>query len=190
MENIEKNIGKKVKLLRGNMTQTELARRVGVDKAIISKIETGKMVGSFECHKKLAEVFGMKLSELYAYFEQEIPGPVEVHSGDSKSDIYKDFLEILTANPLSKKMLPTLVTLKPSEEKFLEQTVKKKVERFIIALEGKIEVEVEGKAYRLQKTASLEKGDSLYSNSSKRHRIKNTGDSVASALCISSPPVL
>ncbi len=189
MVHIEKNIGKKIRLLRGNMTQEELARRVGVDKAIISKIETGKMSGSFECHTKLAEVFGLKLSELYAYFEQEKTEPVEVHSGNSKTDVYQDFLEILTTVPLSKKMLPTFITLKPLEEKFLEQTLKK-VERFIIVLEGEIEVEVEEKVYHLKKESNIEKGDSLYSRSPKRHRIKNTGNSVAKALCVSSPPVL
>ena len=190
MDQLEKKIGKKIRFLRGNMTQGELARRVGVDKAIISKIETGKMLGSFECHRKLAEVFGLKLSELYAYFEQEKPETVEVHPGASKTDVYKDFLEVLTTVPLSKKMLPTLIILKPKEEKFLEETIKKKIERFIIVIEGEFEVEVEGKVYHLKKESSLEKGDSLYSRSSKRHRIKNTGNSVAKALCISSPPVL
>ena len=189
MENIEKKIGKKIKFLRGNMTQEELARRVGVDKAIISKIENGKMVGSFECHKKLAEVFGLKLSELYAYFEQEKPESTEVHSGVSKTDVYKDFLEILTSMPLTKKMLPTIITLQTGKERFLEQTLKK-VERFIIVIEGEIEVEVEGKVYHLKKEPKLEKGDSVYSRSSKRHRIKNIGNSVARALCVSSPPVL
>jgi mannose-6-phosphate isomerase-like protein (cupin superfamily)/DNA-binding XRE family transcriptional regulator len=189
MKNIEKKIGKKIRLLRGNMTQEELSRRVGVDKAIISKIETGKMIGSFECHKKLADVFGLKLSELYAYFEQEKPEPIEVHSGESKTDLYNHFLEVLTKVPLSKKMLPTLVTLKPAEEKSLEQTLKK-VERFIIVLEGEMEVEVDGKIYPLKKDSKNEKGDSLYSRNPKRHRIKNTGRSEARALCVSSPPVL
>ena len=189
MNNSEKKIGKKVRFLRGNMTQEELARRVGIDKAIISKIETGKMLGTLDCHRKLAEVFGMKLSELYAYFEQEKSSQAELHPGESKTDVYKDFLEILTTVPLSKKMLPTLISLKLTEEKFLEQT-HKKVERFIIVLEGTIELEVDGKIYHLKKNPNLEKGDSLYSRSSKRHRVKNIGDSVARALCISSPPVL
>jgi len=110
------------------MTQDELSLRSGVDKAIISKIESGKMPGTVECHKKLAEVFGLKLSELYAYLENGKPGPAEFHSGTSKTDVYQDFLEILTSIPLNKRMLPTFITLKPSEERFLEETVKK-VER-------------------------------------------------------------
>jgi len=183
------DISNKLKLLRGNMTQAELSRRSSVDKAIISKIEAGKMSGTVECHEKLANVFGLKLSELYAFAEEEKPEPAEFHPGNKKTDFYQDFLEILTAIPLSKKMLPTFVNLQPNEEKYLEETLKK-VERFIIVLVGIIEIEIEGKVYRIKKEADFDKGDSIYSNSPKRHRIKNIGDCIAKALCISSPPVL
>ena len=189
MERIEKNIGKKMKLLRGNMTQQELARRVGVDKAIISKIETGKMVGSFECHKKLAEVFGLKLSELYAFFEQEKPELVELCSGESKTDSYGNFLKILTSIPLSKKMLPVFITLQLKEERFLEHTLKK-AERFIIVIEGEVEIEIEGKLYTLKKQPNAQRGDSIYSRNTKRCKIVNTGNSEARLLCVSAPPVL
>jgi transcriptional regulator with XRE-family HTH domain len=184
------DLGKKLKLLRGNMTQSELARRSRVDKAIISKIESGKMDGTVECHQKLAEVFGLKLSEFYAFIEEGKPEPAEFHSGkDGKTDTYQDFLEIITHLPLSKKMLPTFITLAPKEEKFLEETLKK-VERFIIALDGEVTIEIESKIYNLKKESNYEKGDSLYSISAKRHIIKNTGTKVARILCISSPPVL
>lgn len=181
--------GEKFRLLRGNMTQAELAKRSGVDKAIISKIESGKMPGTVESHKKIAQVFGLKLSELYAYLEEEKLHPVELRTAETKTDTYQDFLEILTNNPLSKKMLPTFITLKPKEEKFLEETLKR-VERFIMILEGEIELEVEGKIYKLKKENKTEKGDSLYSTSSQRHRIKNTGNNIAKTLCISAPPAL
>lgn len=182
-------IGKKLGILRGNMTQAELAKRSGVDKAIISKMESAKMQGTVKCHGKLAAVFGLKLSEFYAFFENNKPEPAQFHPAGSKTDIYQDFLEILTSLPLSKKMLPTFITLKPKGEKFLEETLKK-VERFIIALNGEVEIEVEGKTYRLKKEPNSAQGDSLYSASSKRHKLKNTGLSAAEALCISSPPVL
>ena len=182
-------IGAKLKLLRGNMTLTELARRSDVDKAIVSKIESAKMTGTLECHRKLAEVFGLKLSEFYAYMEDEKPEPAEFREGLAKSDVYQEFLEILTTIPLAKKMLPTFVSLKPGEEQYLEETLKK-VERFIYVLNGEIDITVEGKTYHLKKNGACEKGDSLYSASLQRHTIKNTGASVACALCISSPPVL
>ncbi len=183
------DIGEKLRLLRGNMTLTELAKRSNVDKAIISKIETGKMTGTIECHKKLGGVFGLKLSEFYAYMEDSSPSPVQFHSGETKTDVYLDFLEILTTIPLAKKMLPTFITLQPGEEQYLEETLKK-VERFIYILEGDITITVEDKSYNLKKLPEKEKGDSLYSASQQRHTIKNNGTTAAKALCISSPPVL
>jgi transcriptional regulator with XRE-family HTH domain len=182
-------IGEKIKLLRRNMTQADLSQRSGIDKAIISKIENGKMRGTMESHKKIAEVFGLKLSEFYAYLEEEKTQPAQIHYGDTKTDVYQGFLEILTSVPLSKRMLPTLVTLKPGQEMFLEEIIKK-VERFIYMISGNLDVEVEGKVYSIKKNSSLEKGDSLYSTSNQRHHIKNTGNIEAKALCVSSPPVL
>ncbi|MFH1362590.1 MAG: XRE family transcriptional regulator [Candidatus Omnitrophota bacterium] len=183
------DIGAKLKLLRGNMTLTELARRSKVDKAIVSKIESGKMPGTVECHRKLAEVFGLKLSEFYAFMEDEKPEPAEFREAQAKSDVYQDFLEILTTIPLAKKMLPTFVTLKPGETQYLEETLKK-VERFIYVLHGELDVIVENKTYHLKKVPDSEKGDSLYSASLQKHTIKNTGTTAARALVISSPPVL
>lgn len=182
-------LGKKLKLLRGNMTQAELAGRSGVDKAIISKIESGKMDGTVDCHQKLAEVFGLKLSEFYAFVEEKTAEPAELHYGNNKTDVYQNFLEILTAIPLAKKMLPSFITLHPGEEKFLEETLKN-VERFIIVLEGEVDINVEGKMYCLKKEPGHEKGDSLYSLSPKRHSIKNTGTDTSRILCVSCPPVL
>ncbi len=184
------SVGEKIRKLRGNMTQAELARRTGIDKAIISKMETGKMTGTVESHRKLAKVFGLKLSEFYAYLEEEHkPEPAEMHPGNTKTDFYGDFLEILTTLPLSRKMLPTFISLKPGEEVYLEETLKK-AERFIMIIEGKVEVEIEKHIYVLKKDGKNEKGDSLYSTSPRRHRIKNTGGTKAKLICVSAPPVL
>lgn len=182
-------IGTKLKLLRGNMTQAELARRSGVDKAIISKIESGKMSGTIECHRRLAEVFGLKLSELYAFLEDEKPEPAEFHPGNHTSDLYQDFLQILTTIPLAKKILPTFITLKPSEEKFLPESGKQ-VERFIIILEGETVIQIDSKTYTLKKEAEYEKGDSIYSTSAQKFGIRNTGNINAKLLIVTSPPVL
>ncbi|MCG8432063.1 MAG: XRE family transcriptional regulator [Candidatus Omnitrophica bacterium] len=182
-------LGAKIKNLRGNMTQAELSRRAGIDKAILSKIESGKMAGSHDCHKKLAAALHLKLSEFYAYLEADEPQEAEVHPGTLHSDTYKDFLEILTEIPLSKKMLPTVITLRPRDEKYLEESVKN-VERFIIILKGSIEVGINGSTYRLRKQKDAEKGDSLYSKSNHRLRLKNNGRNTACVLCVSSPPVL
>lgn len=182
-------LGKKLKILRGNMTQAELAKRSGIDEAIISKIEADKMPGTIKCHTKLAGAFGMKLSEFYAYMEKEKIEPAEFHPANTKTDLYQDFLEILTSYPLSKKMLPTFITLQKNEVKYLEETLKK-AERFIIILSGEAEIKIEDKVFHLKKEDAYGEGDSLYSTSRKRHSLKNTGQSITHLLCISAPPVL
>jgi putative transcriptional regulator len=185
----ELQIGVKLKLLRGNMTQAELARRSGVDKAIISKIESGKMSGTIECHRRLAGVFGLKLSELYAFLEDEKPEPAEFRPGNQKADLYQDFLQILTTIPLAKKILPAFMVLKPDEERSLPES-SKQLERFIIVLEGEAEAVIDGKTYLLKKEPNYEKGDSLYSASTQKFIFKNTGSVNAKLLIVSSPPAL
>ncbi len=171
------------------MSQDELARRSKVDKAIISKIENGKMNGTIACHTKIASAFGMKLSEFYAHLENDNREPAALHPANLKTDVYQDFLEILTVIPLAKRMLPVFITVKENQTQYLEETIKK-VERFIIILEGEVEIEIEEKKYLLGKEDKNEKGDSLYSLSQGRHAIKNIGTATAKLLCVSVPPVL
>lgn len=183
------NIGEKLRLMRGSMTQAELSRRSGIDKAVISKIESDKMHGTVHCHQKLAGAFGLKLSEWYAYIENGKPGMIEAHQAGIRTDYYQDFMEFLTAIPLSKKMLPAVITLKPNEERYLEETLKK-AERFILVLQGEAEIEAEGVVHRLKKEPDRSYGDSIYSLSPARHRIRNTGALPCCLLCVSAPPVL
>jgi mannose-6-phosphate isomerase-like protein (cupin superfamily) len=121
--------------------------------------------------------------------ERHEGSPVEVHPGDKKDTTYGNFLEIITSIPLSKRMLPVVMTLKKNESRFLEETMKK-VEWFIMLLEGEVQVDIEGKSYRLLHREGANKGDSMYSMSSKKHILKNTGSGPAKVLCVSSPPVL
>jgi len=190
-KNAEKDlqIGAKLKLLRGNMTQAELSHRSGIDKAIISKIESGKMAGTIDCHRKLAEVFGLKLSGLYAFLEDEEQEPAEFRPGSQQSALSQDCLQILTAIPLAKKILPAFITLKPFEERSLAESGKQG-ERFIIILEGEAEIEIGGGTYKLRKETEHEKGDSLYSLSAQKYRIRNTGAADAKLLIVTSPPSL
>lgn len=187
----EKNlpIGAKLRLLRGNLTQAELARQSGIDKAIISKIESGKMSGTIECHRKLAEVFGLRLSGFYAFLEDDKPEAAEFYPGSQKSGLSQDCLQILTAIPLAKKILPAFITLKPFEERSLAESGKDG-ERFIIILEGEAEIEIGGGTYKLRKAPEHEKGDSIYSLSTQKYRVRNTGASDARLLIVTSPPVL
>ncbi len=50
-----------------DMTQEELARKVGVTRQTINAIEKGKYNPSLDLAFKLAELFDMKIEELFSY---------------------------------------------------------------------------------------------------------------------------
>jgi len=63
-------INNRIRRLRfdsGEMTQEELARRVGCTRQTIIALEQGKYVPSIELAFKIARAFGMKLEEVFQY---------------------------------------------------------------------------------------------------------------------------
>lgn len=64
---IAKAVGTRLRAMRKarRLTMEELASASGVDTATISRIERGKMVGTLECHFRLAAALGISLAELY-----------------------------------------------------------------------------------------------------------------------------
>ena len=61
MENIKKLLGQRIKEVRKakNITQEELAEKIGIGTSNISYIENGKFAPSIETLQKLAQVFGI-----------------------------------------------------------------------------------------------------------------------------------
>ena len=62
MENIKKLLGQRIKEVRKakNITQEELAEKIGIGTSNISYIENGKFAPSIENFAKIAEVFEKK----------------------------------------------------------------------------------------------------------------------------------
>jgi putative transcriptional regulator len=54
-----------------DITQEELARKVGVTRQTINAIEKGKYNPSLDLAFKLAELFDMKIEELFSYGGEE-----------------------------------------------------------------------------------------------------------------------
>jgi putative transcriptional regulator len=60
----------RIRVLRfgaGEMTQGELADRIGVTRQTVNAIEQGKYSPSLEVAFKIAEVFGVSLNEVFQY---------------------------------------------------------------------------------------------------------------------------
>ncbi len=68
------SIQNKLRLQRfthGEMTQAELAERIGVTRQTIIAIEQGRYSPSLEMAFQLAKVFGLPLDEVFQYVEEE-----------------------------------------------------------------------------------------------------------------------
>jgi putative transcriptional regulator len=66
----DSNITNNIRTLRfhaGEMTQAELAKRVGVTRQTINALEAAKYNPSLELAFKIAEVFGLGLQEVFNY---------------------------------------------------------------------------------------------------------------------------
>ena len=184
-------VGSRLRALRAaqRVTLVELAAASGVDAATISRIETGKMVGTLESHIKLATALGSKLTDLYAGIEAErARDAVTVQPPSQAKEVYvhqagKSSLTMLTADILKKKLMPVLVTIEPGGSTHQEEA-KVGAEKFLYVLEGTVEATV-GEA-----THPLRRGSSLYLDASIPHRLRNPGAKVARCLTVTTPPVL
>jgi putative transcriptional regulator len=72
--NLTNNIHK-LRFEQGEMTQLELAQRVGCTRQTIHAIETGKYGPALELAFKIADVFGVGLEEVFQY---------QIHDQDSE----------------------------------------------------------------------------------------------------------
>lgn len=188
---VAKTIGDRLRAIRKaqKVTLVELAKSSGVDAATISRIETGLMTGTLECHTKLARALGAKLAQLYEGIEEaRAKGAVSVQKGGSRSEVYvhqagKSSMAILTVDVLKKKLMPVLITIEPGGRTNKEEA-KGGAEKFMYVLDGSIEVEVAGQVHQLKK------GSSLYMDASLPHSLSNGSSKVARCLSIITPPVL
>lgn len=164
-------IGDRIRQLRKEkkVTLIELSKQTGIAQATLSRIETGKMVGTVESHGKIAEALGHSLAALYAPLDRryqevtvskkEAPRKT-LHEGRSCQ------IELLTQEVTKKKISPLLVTLAGNGKTSLEEN-ERGVEKFVWVLEGEVEVTLEKEKHLLKE------GETLYFDASLPHRLAN-----------------
>ena len=62
-----------LRFARGEMTQAELAERIGVTRQTIIAIEQGRYSPSLEMAFQIARVFGVPLDEVFGYADDTAP---------------------------------------------------------------------------------------------------------------------
>ena len=190
-EQAAKSIGARLRALRKaqKTTLVELAKSSGVDMATISRIETGKMTGTLECHVRLTTALGVKITDLYAGIEEARTKDAATFQPPSASkeayvhEVGRYALTMLTTEIMRKKLMPVLLTIEPGGSTHREEA-RVGTEKFLYLLDGTLEARVG------ETTHLLRKGSSLYLDASVPHQMKNIGPRSARCLSIVTPPVL
>lgn len=166
-----KGLGNRIRDLRKSrrLTLVEVAKSTGIDQATLSRIENGKMTGTLDSHRRIAESLGIRLTELYDSVMQQIAQAKDKktlqkietfsHSGGAVA-------ELLATGLLQKRMMPVLLKLKGKGRTETEE-LPSFAERFVYVLKGSVEVRLE------KDTKTLLRGESLYFKASVPHSFKN-----------------
>ena len=183
-ESSRTGMGRRVKALREarGMTLQVLASRSGLAISTISKIERGLMAPTYDRFSSLAAGLGVDVSELFSArgdaFEM---GAVDVaragEFGYLETENYT--YEMLFPDVRSKAMVPILGTLKPLEKMHFDRMVTHPGEEFLMVLEGRVIVQLDGR-----EDVVLETGDSIYFDSGRGHLYAAAGQEEARILVV------
>ena len=183
-----KGLGDRVHTLRKSrkLTLVDLAKSTGIDQATLSRIENGKMTGTLDSHMKIAEVLGVRLSDLYDEVvnrlqeakEKAAKQKIETFSHSSGA-----VAELLTTGALQKKMMPVLLKIKVGGHTESEE-YSAMSERFVYIPKGSVEL-VLGKD-----KIKLDTGQSLYFNAALPHHFRNTAKTESWCVSVLTPASL
>jgi transcriptional regulator with XRE-family HTH domain len=169
-----------------NLTLRQLSQKSNVALATLSRIETGRMIGTIESHKGIASALGKTLSQLYSDIEKTEKS-IEHQSIKNRTDLFlhnkKASYYMLTTNILSKKMMPVILKVSPGGRTVPEQSAAE-TEKFIYVLKGRINIVIN------KSNHALKKGETLYFDASISHYIENIEKEDAQAICVITPPAL
>jgi len=180
-----KNLGQRIRTLRKEkgLTLVEISEKTGVAQATLSRIETGTMIGTIECHEKVAEALGIGLAELYSGVDKRYEQVGRLTQKDTKKVTHhsKDVhVELLTQESSKKKITPLLLTLQ-GNGKTEKESNERGVEKFVWVLDGNIKIKLD------QEEIALKSQESLYFDASLPHQIVNDGAKTAKVFIAVSP---
>ncbi|MGD2101679.1 MAG: cupin domain-containing protein [Acidimicrobiia bacterium] len=186
------DIASRLKALRREkgLTLQDVAESAELSKSFVSQVENGSAQPSIGSLKRITEVLGITLADLFHDDAQKSDAPDDDESNGVRvvpSDKRKHLewpngaqAALLTPN-LQGKLEVILTTYEPSQETTID-TYTHEGEELGFVMEGTFEVEVNGQAYR------LEAGDSIHFPSHLPHSTRAVGDSPVKTLWVITPP--
>ncbi len=177
----EQTLGANIRQRReeAGITVTELARRAGLTKSAVSKIETGKASPPISTILRIAQALNVPLAELFTEPEPSLPfaltraGEGHIITRDGSRFGYS--YEGLALDMKRKAAEPFLLTIRPGDP---QGAFKHGGEEFVYMLSGQMEFCVGKQKLRLGR------GDALYFNPSHPHSTRIIGKKPARFLCL------
>lgn len=178
-------LGNRIRTVRKakKITLVELSKQTGIAQATLSRIETGRMTGTVDSHRKIAEALGLGLAELYAPLDRRYEEIVHAKKETPRKVVHQGRgcqMELLTQEVTKKKITPLLLTLSGNSKTATEHN-ERGVEKFVWVLDGELEVSVEKENY------PMKSGETLYFDASFPHRLSNPRAKTAKAFVAVSP---
>ncbi len=175
------SLGDKIRRLRQRkgMTLQDFSRKTALSIAFLSQVERGKANLSVANLRKIADALGVNT----IYFFEGGPSTRKLVKAGERKSLPTDFkgvrMELLAEGATA--MEPHIFYIEPgagSEEAYSHQG-----EEFIFVLEGKLEIWLDEIEHYI-----LEPGDTLYFNSSSKHRWRNPTKNMTVVLWVNTPP--
>lgn len=175
-------IGARIHFLRRqrDMTLEELSAASKLTKSFVSKIERGLSVPSISTAMRIAEAFGLTVSQLLG--EDGYADAVSLVRKDKRRSFMRSGsssgynYEMIAGSKRYKRMEPYI--MRPPLQ-FIDKRLFEHVgEELMFVLSGNVEVEVSGKLFRLGE------GDTLYFDSHLPHRSRSLGKKYAEVLVV------
>ena len=173
------NVGERLRELREarNISMRTLASRSGLSANALSMIERGKASPSVSTLYKLSDALGVSITSFFAS-ETDRKQIVFIKSDERPHVSFsRGVFEALGGEQFVGRVEPFLLTLENSANSG-SRTMAHTGHEFVFCLRGELEYQVERQIYRLVS------GDSLLFGAHLKHKWRNPGRNVASALII------
>lgn len=179
------SIGTRLRALRrqGGLTLNDVAAASGISASTLSKVENDKVSPTFANLLRLAETFGLSLSEMIGEDDRKTPstGRIAVtranRIGFARTQTYE--MGPLCSELRDKRMSPFLDRVHRGSGDIGERLVSHEGEEFIYVVSGEIEVHT---AHYVP--IRLGPGDSAYLDSQMAHTYRSTSDTPAEMLMV------
>jgi len=180
------DLGQRVRELRKakDWTLEQAAKRAGLARSTLSKIENGQMSPTYDALKKLATGLGIPVPQLFTPpAKDQVTGRLAVtKSGEGMAHATVTYEHELLAGALTRKaMLPYRARVRARALEEFDGWVRHDGEEFLYVLTGTIRLYTE-----FYEPLDLRRGDSAYYDAAMGHNVVSTSDDDATNLWVTS----